>query len=276
MAAKQSYDRGLCPNTQIRQAAETAIARLAENATCRLQAGKYGKEYWVYSANGNLSRPYLPTLFIDTPAEFRRRWEAVVSAISADNRLILADETEVNCVLYTAIMAYSICFDLWNPGARKTPGTYFEMLIGSIMGTILPNHTRTKFVSLPNQTENVSTDIVFKEGRRNIGLVIPVKITTRERIVQPYAHQRILDSVFGPNQYRSILLCASELQRNGEDDVNEICVPGTIRLFQSHLARMSGIHYLDPPLRYLQDDITELVPVSSIGHLLTNSLPTLL
>lgn len=95
-------------------------------------------------------------------------------------------------------------------------------------------------------------------------------------MVQPYAHQRILDSVFGDQAFKSTLVCMSEMQRDGDDNANAICVPGTIRLFQMHLAELSGIYYLDPPARYLHDDVAGVVTVNSVGALLADDLPTLI
>ena len=109
-----------------------------------------------------------------------------------------------------------------------------------------------------------------------VGLVVPVKITTRERIVQPFAHQRILDSVFGEHRFRSVLVCVSEMQRKRDEGANAICVPGTIRLYQRHLAALSGLYYLDPPHRYLQPDVTAHVAVRTLGCLLADDLPSLL
>lgn len=150
------------------------------------------------------------------------------------------------------------------------------MLIGTIIGKLLPAYSRSKHIPLISLSEtelleevqeeeqlrnstqlslfkssvensleeeqagSVATDIVFKKNEDNKGLVIPVKITTRERIVQPFAHQRILDSVFGPGSYQSLLICVSEMQRDKENNVNEICVPGTIQLFQRHLASLTS------------------------------------
>ena len=106
--------------------------------------------------------------------------------------------------------------------------------------------------------------------------MIPAKITTRERIVQPFAHQRILDSVFGAHHYNSILTCVSETQRHGPNGVKEICVPGTIRLFQKHLAVMAGIYYLDPPSRYLAKDVTSVIKVATVGELIHSDLAKLI
>ena len=107
------------------------------------------------------------------------------------------------------------------------------------------------------------------------GLVVPVKITTRERVGQPYTHQRILDSVFGEGVYRSVLVCMSEMQRDKQHSANSICVPGPIRLYQTHVAKLSGLYYLDPPARYLDEDVTSVVPVRKVGTLLCSDLESL-
>jgi hypothetical protein len=182
-------------------------------------------------------------------------------------------------------MAFSVCFDLRKRTSRKTPGTYFEVILGSILSEILPDYKRTKHIPLISEEgsakeeneESVSTDIVFEKASKDgimKGIVIPAKITTRERIVQPFAHQRILDSVFCSERFRSVLVCMSEMQLD-KSGVKEICVPGTIRLFQTHLARLSGIYYLDPPLRYLQDDVLKYIKVASLGTFLNQDLAEL-
>ncbi|MCY4646040.1 MAG: hypothetical protein OXE73_04115 [Gammaproteobacteria bacterium] len=134
---------------------------------------------------------------------------------------------------------------------------------------------RTAHVKLAGQTENVSTDIAFLERGHRGGLVVPAKITTRERIVQPFAHQRILDSVFGEQRFRSILVSVSEMQRQRQTGANAICVPGPIRLYQLHLARLSGLYYLDPPARYLERDVADHITVDTVGRLLGEDLPAL-
>lgn len=93
--------------------------------------------------------------------------------------------------------------------------------------------------------------------------------------MQPYAHQRILESVFGMDRYRSVLVCMSEMQRDRKRNANAICVPGTIRLFQTHLAKLTALYYLDPPARYLAPDVTSLVSVRTVGDLLCDDLPWL-
>jgi hypothetical protein len=272
--AATAYRAGAAVPNHIELVVECALGKLATAG--RRDLGKCNnKQYNAFEANGNLSRPvYMPFLMNDI-ADFRQEWKALRNARRPADRRYDFPAARTNRVLYTASMAFAACYDLWRPTSRKTPGTFFEVVLGSVLQEVLPGRERTAHVILPGQAENVSTDIVFlKPGGRG-GLVVPAKITTRERIVQPYAHQRILDSIFGIGSFRSVLTCMSEMQRAGEVAANAICVPGTIRLFQLHLAQLSGIYYLDPPARYLEPDVAGTVTVDTIGALLTRDLPGL-
>lgn len=275
-AAKQQYDRGGSPTSQLRDVVVHALGLLSRGATTRFLATCDNKLYSVFQAGQLTTRPYLPALFEADQGHFERGWADVLAAASPLEHRFGLDPHATNAVLYTAVGAFALCYDLWRPGSRKTPGTFFEVLLGTLLQLVLPHHRRAGHVLLPGQTENVSTDIVFhRPGAEAGGLVIPAKITTRERVVQPYAHQRILDSIFGEDAFKSTLVCMSEMQRDGDGNAKAICVPGTIRLFQMHLSRLSGIYYLDPPARYLDHDVVTIVPVRSVGALLARDLPAL-
>jgi hypothetical protein len=273
---KEKYDQGFAPLDRLSDLTRHALGLLAKAEPVKLPSLSAGKkQYWVLKAGQSLSRPFLPPLLIRKEADFESAWTRLEEALDGGSRRINLDAEEVNSTLYTVVMAFCLCYDLWKPKSRKTPGTQFEVVLGSLLKHLLPKHTRTKHVPLPGEDESVSTDIVMTGNAKEGALVFPAKITTRERIVQPFAHQRILQSVFGEGVYRSVLVCVSEMQRDEESGANEICVPGTIRLFQRHLATLSGIYYLDPPVRYLQKDLTSVVTVASIGQLLTGDLPKL-
>lgn len=234
-----------------------------------------GKLYHIFRAGSNVSRPvHLPLLIRDRTL-FRHAWNEFLGSARPRGHRYNFPLKETNSVLYSATMAFAVCYDLWKPGSRKTPGTFFEVILGSALQAVLPEFERTAHVVLPGQTAKVSTDIVFLTPNHTGGLVIGAKITTRERIVQPFAHQRILDSIFGETRFRSVLISVSEMQRQGEESANAICVPGSIRLYQLHLASLSGLYYLDPPARYLRDDVAGHVTVGSTAALLTRDLPTL-
>ena len=272
-ALKRNYDSGGSPLDALRDIACLGIEKLATIST--IDYGRIAnKSYFAFSNNHALSRPIRTSLFIQDSTQFRTLWSQFINSIEVERHVSTMCANDIDRVLYTAIMSFAACFDIWKPKSRKTPGTHFEVLLGSVLTLFLPNLARSKFISLPEQDEKVSTDIVF--GNEIGGIVIPAKITTRERIVQPYAHQRILDSIFPDGRYKSVLMCVSETQRDDDDvAVNEICVPGTVRLFQTHLSSLSGIYYLDPPARYMAADVATLVRVGSYSTLLREDLPSI-
>jgi hypothetical protein len=147
-------------------------------------------------------------------------------------------------------------------------------MIGALLGAVtgLP---RSKQITLPDSRYKVPTDIVLQGQHGKPSLVIPTKITTRERVVQPWAHQRILDDGFGRGKYKSILIVVSELQR-AEGAVNEICLPGQIELYQKYLAQVYGMYYLDPPAAYMRPEFVALLPTRRLSVLLASELSALL
>jgi hypothetical protein len=252
--------------------------------------GRGTKEYIVYrSAVGSgLSRPWLAEMHVDTMPEFDRIEQTSLSAIYGNGPINEEQQEALTLYVYTSVMAFSCCYDIWKPGSRKTPGTYFEVLMAALMGIYLRRHTLSKHVDLgallgtgagegieapaldgPSDQSTLSTDLVLRSANNDKHAVIPLKITTRERIVQPFAHQRILDSAF-PDKYRSFLCCISETQldkTNGRTVVKQVCVPGTVKLFQRFLAKLDGLYYCDVPLRYAMPDLTMHIPVKSLGAL---------
>jgi hypothetical protein len=287
--AKRLYDIGDNPLDAILRTVAACQSKLARYSLTRY-GGCSAKEYSIYAVGGQKSRPILPNLFITDSGVFQEKWSELIACASGESHKFNIAEAEANATIYTAVMSFCVCYDLWKPASRKTPGTFFEVVLGSLLALILPEATRTKFISLPPPPRaqglldseegisagSVSTDIVFNFPG-NMGIVIPAKITTRERIVQPFAHQRILDSAMGEGRYVSLLTCVSETQRDDEDQsVNEICVPGTIVLFQEYLAKLGGIYYLDPPRRYLRLNDEGVIEVASVGALVTEKLATLI
>lgn len=305
--AKQQYDDQESPIDQISATVQASIQKLAHLAQIPYGVCS-GKKYCIYKVGRQKSRPFLPKLLITDPAQFNRSWNELLQATNRKQHCFDIDEQTASRVIYTCVMAFAICYDLWKPKSRKTPGTFFEVILGALISLLLPEATRTKYVTLPppksrknlvasevseivleqeqealqageeyasDDARTVSTDIVFNLPS-GYGIVIPAKITTRERIVQPFAHQRILDSAMGMGRYISLLTCVSETQRDDKTkSVKEICVPGTITLFQEHLAKLGGIYYLDPPKRYLSLDEDKTIVVKPLAHLVTKGLNTL-
>lgn len=252
-ATKKKYDRGedalndalmlgiQCLNTL------TAFAKLRPFGTF---SGPPPMLYWVADDNGALSRPYRPDLFIADHLEFEAEAIRFISELQNGG----GDPQRFDRVVYTTITAFCLCFDVWKSKSRKTPGTFFEVLIGSAARLRFKNLVLTKHIPIRDlpvaelvdamleldctdeedeavealRGDSVSTDLVLTNPQTGKGAVVPLKITTRERIVQPFAHQRILDSAY-PGKFASFLACISEVQRDDKTEtVKQVCVPGTV------------------------------------------------
>ncbi len=253
--------------------------------------GENSIQYVVYRVNQNASlysRPWVASLHITDASNFESVERSAIAALSRRQPLNDIDVQAVTLYVYTAVMGFSCCYDLWKPGSRKTPGTFFELLMAALMSLYLQGHTFSKHVDLGQllgvagvgpsapaevdaeaEASSLSTDLVVQSSSNSKYAVIPLKITTRERIVQPFAHQRILESAF-PGQYSSFICCISETQLDkvaGRTVVKQVCVPGTVRLFQRFLAHINGLYYCDIPVRYARNDLTRHIPVKPVGAL---------
>ena len=261
--------------------------------------GRPAVAYNVFDLNGVPSRPIRPDIYLYDSETFSAKVRAFGKSLRDGPRNWTPREVgTANEVVYTSVMAVACCFDLWQRGSRKTPGTVFEILMAALLQEMWPRHSFSKHIPLTallndadvaaaSQEEedvepaeddvkagekegpgSVSTDLVIKLRQdSDTGLVIPLKITTRERIVQPFAHQRILDSAFGEGTYRSLLVCISETQLDVKTkSVKQVCVPGTVKLFQKYLAPISGLYYCDLPQRYAAPDMQRVLNVRTVGE----------
>ena len=244
--------------------------------------GKKEIDYYAFFSNNEISRPIRDDLYIRDVSIYKKLSDNLFVDLKQFRSVWSSDKSIVaNKIIYTSVMSVACAFDLWKKGSRKTPGTFFEIYIAALLKVMLPNEVFSKHIPLIDSMKNdeglrdsanISTDLVIK-SRANVnrGVVIPLKITTRERIVQPFAHQRILDSYFGNGFFHSFLACISETQQDKFNrEVKYICVPGTIRLYQKYLSSIAGIYYCDIPERYLQADLTSIIPVKSMGEFLSD------
>ncbi|MDA1286811.1 MAG: hypothetical protein O3A08_10380 [Proteobacteria bacterium] len=219
--AKREYDAGL-PSLQLCfNVARACLKKLNKDAALR----PYGEfsgipkvSYSVAEANGNLSRPYRPEFFISNASEFEKQ---ITQFMAQMDDADIINKANFENVLYTVVSSFCLCYDVWKPKSRKTPGTFFEVFVGAACTVRYPSpkfvlSKHIKIEEQPTETlfpegesdglkgNSVSTDLVITNTQNKRAAVIPLKITTRERIVQPFAHQRILDSAY-PKLYRSFL-----------------------------------------------------------------------
>jgi hypothetical protein len=116
----------------------------------------------------------------------------------------------------------------------------------------------------------MTMDFLFQcPGGQN--LHVAVKMSTRERIVQAWAHQKVLEGAFKEDAYSGILVLFSETKLAIKSlEVVEICVPDQWLVYQTLLTRMNQIYYFDAPYRHqeLASAYPDLIPLQSFTEFL--------
>jgi len=111
---------------------------------------------------------------------------------------------------------------------------------------------------------------VFDLGEEKPKFHLPVKTSTRERIIQVWAHQRVLDGVYGVGRFLAMPIILTETKLDSKKlEVVEICLPWQWRLYQMHIAVLWNVCYLDAPNAYLDLDTKfPRIGVSTLGDAL--------
>jgi hypothetical protein len=219
----------------------------AECMVVNLTSRVIGKRYFSFAKKDNpdaLSRPVNPNLFNPNASLVSEKWAAFHSG--------QLNQEEIGMLLYTMAIAYSAASDLFDRNNKKAPATYFENLVGHLFAREFDVNP-TKRVTLPIERKSVrmTMDFLFDLGEGEPKIHLPVKTSTRERVVQAWSHQRLLDAAFGHARYRGILVVHSETKLGiAAREVVEICVPDQWLAYQMYLAKMDRIYYFDIPERY--------------------------
>jgi hypothetical protein len=206
-----------------------------------------GKSYVSYARRGRktaLSRPANVALFNPDSKAVSEHWEAWWHGH--------IDKDDLARMSYTIALAPCLALELFDRQNKKGPATYFECLIGHIFAKSIGTNPHKK-VSLPilGRQIRMTMDFLFDMGVGNKHVHLPVKMSTRERVVQAWAHQRLLDAAYGDRKYRGIMVCFAETKLSVKRrEVVEICVPDQWLAYQSLLAKMDRIYYFDVPARY--------------------------
>lgn len=109
-----------------------------------------------------------------------------------------------------------------------------------------------KSIQIPTlDIENtLPTDYIFHLGKGKNRIHLPIKTSTRERVVQVWAHQRILDGMHGTNRFKGVLVCLTETNKQQEQSVIEVCLPGQWAAYQMYIAQLHRVYYFDLPKKY--------------------------
>jgi hypothetical protein len=161
---------------------------------------------------------------------------------------------DITAVVYRVAIDFCATIDLIKVGDQKTPGTYFEYLMGYLFFInfgVMPRN-QVEVLNLDMKTK-LPTDFIFDLGNNNPKFHVPVKTSTRERVVQVWAHQRVLDGVYGNGRFIGLLTCLAETKLDHKiKEVIEICLPDQWRLYQLFISQLKRVYYLDIPEKYLE------------------------
>ena len=207
-----------------------------------LNSSVEGKRYFSFERDGVVARPANHALFERDATDIAERWRGWRDEpASGFERLA-----------YTTALAPCLAMELLNRNNKKGPATYFECMVGHIFARTLDlEPTRHTTLSVLDGQVRTTMDFLFETTNDVANIHLPIKMSTRERIVQAWAHQRILDTAFGTGQYRGVMVVFSETKLDSRThDVVEICVPDQWLIYQTMLAKMNCIYYFDMPVRY--------------------------
>lgn len=221
---------------------------LTSSATAR------GKNYVLFEhENGKRSRPVNIDLYTegtsadaDGNSKVEVFWENV-RAQTISNQ----PARDITTALYVIAMNYCTCADTL-PGLKNNAGAYFEKLIGHLYARHLGIEPSTQMnaVELDGESISLPTDFIFNLGPGRPKLHIPVKTSTRERVVEVWAQQRILDGAFGVGRFFCLLTCIGETNLEKNMSVGITCVPNQWMNYQLFVAQITRAYYLDIPEKY--------------------------
>ncbi len=220
-----------------------------------------GKQYASYRRGNVVARPANRRLFSRDEKKVSTFWDAFEDGETEGRDLETAS--------YTIALAPCLAMELFDRQNKKGPATYFECLVGHIFAKLLGKAPK-KQVAFPicGRSVRMTMDFLFDFGSGRPGIHLPVKMSTRERVVQAWSHQRLLDSAYGHGAYKGIMVLFSETKMDSRSlEVIEICVPDQWLAYQTLLATLDRIYYFDIPQRYqeLTDSFPDVIRIQQFG-----------
>lgn len=221
-----------------------------------------GKEYFTFKKANVVARPANIEFFLHEPEAVAHLWKKWLAGTIAPSEFVR--------LTYTVALGPCLAMELFDRQNKKGPATFFECYIGHLFAKAVGiNPTKRVRLQVHGRDVLMTMDFLIDmvEQRRKVHL--PVKMSTRERVVQAWAHQRLLDAAYGNNAYRGILVLFSETKLDSRSlEVVEICVPDQWLAYQSLLAHMDRIYYFDVPERYqtLTQQFPEVIAIKQFGE----------
>lgn len=214
-----------------------------------------GKKYIVFSnAVGKYSRPVNIDLY-NEGCSINVSGVSVIDEfwLNVRSQTIQAQAAHsITAALYTICMNYCCCADLVN-GVKSNSGDYFEKLVGHLysMHLNVPPTNQMNAVELDGESISLPTDFIFNLGPGKPKFHVPAKTSTRERVVEVWAQQRVLDGAFGVGRFICLLTCIGETNFYSHDlSVALTCVPNQWINYQLFISQIHRAYYLDVPGKY--------------------------
>lgn len=209
-----------------------------------------GKQYFAFSNERKISRAINSGLY----APDYSNWEKFRSAMASDD-LGKFSADEISKLLYTMAISFCACIDLMKDGDQKTTGTFFEYFIAYFFTWrvgVEPKNS-IQILNVDSEDTKLPTDFIYNLGPKKPKFHLPVKTSSRERSIMLWAHQKLLDGVYGIERFMGTPVLLAETKTNkAKREVVEICLPEQWRVYQLYIAKLKRIYYLDPPTAYCE------------------------
>ena len=253
---KKTYRNDWCSEAASQAIIDLAATSLkfltAECEQIALKSLVPGKRYFSFLRNNVVARPANSGFFMVDSKLVTREWRAWLRGRPNTRNL--------GKLFYTVALAPCLAMELFDRNNKKGPATYFECLIGHVFAKSLGIEPgQHAALSVLGRSVRMTMDFLFETADGVPNIHLPVKMSTRERVVQAWAHQRLLDSAYGVGHYSGIMVLFSETKLDSRShEVVEICVPDQWLAYQTLLSKMDRIYYFDVPVRY--QELTQAFP----------------
>lgn len=159
---------------------------------------------------------------------------------------------DITVAVYCVAISFCCCADLMGSG-QKIAGTYFEKLVGHLYAVHLNSRPINQMTAceLDDVSIKIPTDFIFDTGKNKPKFHVPAKTSTRDRVVQVWAQQRVLDGAYGVGRFLCLLTTISETDYDKKKNiVKDICVQNQWINYQLFIAQIKRAYYLDIPKKY--------------------------
>jgi hypothetical protein len=207
-----------------------------------------GKEYFAFQRGKKISRAINTRLYTTSHDD----WQKLRKAMEKDD-VSRIDANWITQVLYSMAISFCASVDLIKDGDQKTPGTFFEYFVAYFFTWRVGIEPRNaiQILNVDGEDTKLSTDFVFNLGPKKRKFHMPIKTSSRERSIMLWAHQRLLDGVYGAERFMGTPVLLAETKTDkAKKEVVEICLPDQWRVYQLYIAKLKRIYYLDLPAAY--------------------------